>query len=144
MAGSARCSYGGDGSDRGVSVPMVSDSVRQIVPVILGTRPPGCSSGAEAVAEIPDSAVVAAHFRLAPHLAYRDEIYQFPTPFRAVLYGVGLELKALALRNVLSGSSFSCSNENSRKKHLTISPSSGMPSMSTSATTSGLFGNAIS
>ena len=39
----------------------------------------------EAVAEIPDSAVVAAHFRLAPHLAYRDEIYQFPTPFRRAL-----------------------------------------------------------
>ena len=51
----------------------------------------------EAVAEIPDSAVVAAHFRLAPHLAYRDEIYQFPTPFRAVLYGVGLELEGTRL-----------------------------------------------
>ena len=40
---------------------------------------------------------MAAHFRLAPHLAYRDEIYQFPTPFRAVLYGVGLELEGTRL-----------------------------------------------
>jgi hypothetical protein len=41
--------------------------------------------------------VVAAHYRIAPHLAYRDEIYQFPTPFRAVLYGVGLELEGTRL-----------------------------------------------
>jgi uncharacterized membrane protein len=51
----------------------------------------------EAVEEIPESAVVAAHFRLTPHLAYRDEIYQFPTPFRAVLYGVSLELEGTRL-----------------------------------------------
>ena len=25
--------------------------------------------------------------RITPHLAYREEIYQFPTPFRVVLYG---------------------------------------------------------
>ena len=58
---------------------------------------PVAEAAREAVAEIPDSAVVAAHFRLAPHLAYRDEIYQFPTPFRAVLYGVGLELEGTRL-----------------------------------------------
>ena len=87
---------------------------------------------------------MAAHFRLAPHLAYRDEIYQFPTPFRAVLYGVGLELEGTRLAERAERVEFLVLNENSRKKHLTISPSSGMPSMSTSATTSGLFGNAIS
>ena len=32
-------------------------------------------------------AVVAAHYRITPHLAHRKEIYQFPTPFRSVLYG---------------------------------------------------------
>ena len=31
--------------------------------------------------------MVAAHYRITPHLAHRTEIYQFPTPFRAVLYG---------------------------------------------------------
>jgi uncharacterized membrane protein len=36
---------------------------------------------------IPDDAVVAANYRLTPHLAYRKEIYQFPVPFRVLLYG---------------------------------------------------------
>ena len=37
--------------------------------------------------QIPDDAVVAAYYRLTPHLAYRPEIYQFPVPFRVLLYG---------------------------------------------------------
>lgn len=37
--------------------------------------------------EIPADATVAAHYRLTPHLAHREEIYQFPTPFRVELYG---------------------------------------------------------
>ncbi len=37
--------------------------------------------------QIPDDAVVAASYRLTPHLAYREEIYQFPVPFRILLYG---------------------------------------------------------
>jgi uncharacterized membrane protein len=41
----------------------------------------------ELMAEIPPDASVAAHYRLTPHLAHRTEIYQFPTPFRVVLYG---------------------------------------------------------
>ena len=41
----------------------------------------------EIITSIPDDASVAAHYRVTPHLAYRNEIYQFPTPFRAVLYG---------------------------------------------------------
>jgi hypothetical protein len=36
---------------------------------------------------IPDDAVVSATYRLTPHLAHRDEIYQFPVPFRVLLYG---------------------------------------------------------
>jgi hypothetical protein len=30
---------------------------------------------------------VSANYRLTPHLAYREEIYQFPVPFRVLLYG---------------------------------------------------------
>ena len=37
--------------------------------------------------QIPDDAVVAANYRLTPHLAHRAEIYQFPVPFRILLYG---------------------------------------------------------
>jgi uncharacterized membrane protein len=36
---------------------------------------------------VPDDAVVSANYRLTPHLAYRQEIYQFPVPFRVLLYG---------------------------------------------------------
>jgi len=36
---------------------------------------------------VPDDAVVSANYRLTPHLAYRHEIYQFPVPFRVLLYG---------------------------------------------------------
>ena len=36
---------------------------------------------------IPDDAVVSANYRLTPHLTYRHEIYQFPVPFRVLLYG---------------------------------------------------------
>jgi hypothetical protein len=41
----------------------------------------------ELIAEIPSDAIVAAHYRITPQIAYRTEIYQFPTPFRSVLYG---------------------------------------------------------
>jgi len=36
---------------------------------------------------VPEDAVVAAHYRITPHIAHRTEIYQFPVPFRSVLYG---------------------------------------------------------
>jgi hypothetical protein len=45
------------------------------------------SSARELMDEIPPDAVVSANYRLTPHLAHRREIYQFPVPFRVVLYG---------------------------------------------------------
>jgi hypothetical protein len=45
------------------------------------------TSARELFALIPDDAVVSANYRLTPHLAYRKEIYQFPVPFRVLLYG---------------------------------------------------------
>jgi uncharacterized membrane protein len=44
-------------------------------------------------AQIPDDASVAAFHQLTPHLAYRTEIYQFPNPFRVVLYGPNTDLE---------------------------------------------------
>ncbi|MEM1333441.1 MAG: DUF2079 domain-containing protein, partial [Actinomycetota bacterium] len=41
----------------------------------------------EIIEVVPDDAIVAAHYRVTPHMAHRTEIYQFPTPFRSVLYG---------------------------------------------------------
>ena len=42
---------------------------------------------AGAVALIPDDAVVACRSRISTHLAHRDKIYEFPTPFYASYYG---------------------------------------------------------
>lgn len=42
----------------------------------------------EIIDEIPDDAVVAAQYSLTAHLSRRKEIYMFPTPFSAELYGV--------------------------------------------------------
>lgn len=41
----------------------------------------------EIIEVVPSDAIVAAHHRVTPHMAHRAEIYQFPTPFRSVLYG---------------------------------------------------------
>lgn len=69
------------------------------MPVYWEPSHPVAVAAREAIEEVPDNAVVAAHYRIAPHLAYREEIYQFPTPFRAVLYGVGLELEGTRLED---------------------------------------------
>jgi uncharacterized membrane protein len=45
------------------------------------------TSARELLELVPDDAVVSANYRLTPHLAYREEIYQFPVPFRVLLYG---------------------------------------------------------
>ena len=46
---------------------------------------------------IPDDAVVSANYRLTPHLAHRTEIYQFPVPFRVLLYGPDTSLEGQRL-----------------------------------------------
>lgn len=48
---------------------------------------PWANSARDIIELVPDDAVVAAHYRITPHIAHRSEIYQFPTPFRSVLYG---------------------------------------------------------
>ena len=47
----------------------------------------------EIIADVPADAIVSAHFRMTPHLAHRTEIYQFPNPFRVVLYGNDISLE---------------------------------------------------
>ena len=42
---------------------------------------------AEAVALVPPDAVVASRSRISTHLAHREKVYDFPTPFYAVYYG---------------------------------------------------------
>jgi uncharacterized membrane protein len=47
----------------------------------------------ELMARIPDGAPVSVLHSLAPHLTHRSLVYQFPTPFRVVLYGVDTSLE---------------------------------------------------
>ncbi len=58
------------------------------------------------IAQIPDDASVAAHYRVTPHVAYRTEIYQFPTPFRVELYGPDNTLNGTRLDERADGVDF--------------------------------------
>lgn len=49
----------------------------------------------EIMGDVPAEASVATYHSVAPHLAHREQIYQFPNPFRVVLYGVGTEMEAV-------------------------------------------------
>ena len=51
----------------------------------------------EIMAEIPGDASVSAHYALCPHLSHREEVYMFPTPFSALLYGPGTTLEGQRL-----------------------------------------------
>jgi hypothetical protein len=42
---------------------------------------------------VPDDAAVAVFHSLAPHMAHRVHVYQFPNPFRVVLYGTDISLE---------------------------------------------------
>ncbi|MEM9515066.1 MAG: DUF2079 domain-containing protein [Actinomycetota bacterium] len=91
---------------RGVNVPVRAIAVGALAVASVTTaylwsptpwsRDPGwipdpasefAESARDIIAGIPDDASVAAHYRITPHVAYREEIYQFPVPFRVVLYG---------------------------------------------------------
>lgn len=67
----------------------------------LGRRPGGywapsyapAVAAREIMAMIPADAIVSAFHALDPHLSHRVHIYQFPNPFRVVLYGPDLTLE---------------------------------------------------
>jgi uncharacterized membrane protein len=49
------------------------------------------------IGDVPGHAVVSAYHRVTPHLAHREKIYQFPNPFRVVLYGPDISLEGTRL-----------------------------------------------
>jgi hypothetical protein len=51
----------------------------------------------ELIDDVPAGAVVSAYHRVTPHLAHRKQIYQFPNPFRIVLYGPDTSLEGTRL-----------------------------------------------
>jgi uncharacterized membrane protein len=48
---------------------------------------PTVEAAHEAINRVPDDAVVSAYHTLTAHMARRERIYVFPTPYRRVLYG---------------------------------------------------------
>lgn len=58
---------------------------------------PGAVAARQITQEVPSDAVISVHHSIAPHLARRHEIYQFPNPFRVVLYGPDVSLEGTRL-----------------------------------------------
>lgn len=52
-----------------------------------GAQHPVALAAEEMYAKIPPNAKISVLYSTAPHLAHRTEIYQFPNPFRIVMYG---------------------------------------------------------
>ena len=52
-----------------------------------GAEHPVAAAADEMYAEIPPNAKISVFHSTAPHLTHRKEIYQFPNPFRIVMYG---------------------------------------------------------
>ncbi len=52
-----------------------------------GAQHPVALAAEEMYAQIPPNAKISVLYSTAPHLAHRTEIYQFPNPFRIVMYG---------------------------------------------------------
>jgi len=59
---------------------------------------PSPAAARELMREIPEGAVVSAFHALTPHLTHREQIYQFPNPFRVVLYGPNTDLELARAR----------------------------------------------
>ena len=76
-----------------VASSLWSASVWSYVPFRLdkyphwGAEHPVAVAADEMYAEIPPNAKISVLHSTAPHLAHRKEIYQFPNPFRIVMYG---------------------------------------------------------
>lgn len=77
-----------------VLTPWLDQPVGRAEPIYWPPNHPVAVAAREIMGEVPADASVATYHSLAPHLAHREQIYQFPNPFRVVLYGVGTEMEA--------------------------------------------------
>ena len=67
--------------------PGSKDPIGRTQPYYWPPSHPVAVAAREIFPDVPDGASVSAYHALTPHLANRELIYQFPNPFRAVLYG---------------------------------------------------------
>lgn len=70
-----------------ILTPGSDDPIGRAQPYYWPPSHPVAVAAREIIAEVPDGASVSTHHAIAPHLSHRKEIYQFPNPFRVVLYG---------------------------------------------------------
>jgi uncharacterized membrane protein len=62
-----------------------------------GRHHPVAVAARDIIRDVPAGASVTAYHSLTAHLAHRKEVFLFPTPFRATLYGVDNELEGVRL-----------------------------------------------
>ncbi len=74
--------------------PVADQPLGRPVPGYWHRDHPRAIDARELFAEIPVAASVSAYHSLTAHLAHREQIYQFPNPFRVVLYGPDDTLEA--------------------------------------------------
>ena len=51
---------------------------------------PVAVAGADIIRDVPEDAIVSAHYSLTAHLARREQIYMYPNPFKVSLYGTDI------------------------------------------------------
>ena len=76
-----------------VITPWMDTPIGRAEPYYWPPSHPVAVAAREIMAEVPAEASVATYHSLAPHLSHREQIFQFPNPFRVVLYGVGTEME---------------------------------------------------
>lgn len=73
--------------------PWAKNPIGRDLPYYWPPSHPVARDAREIVAQVPGGASVAAYHALTPHLDHRVQIYQFPNPFRVVLYGPDTRLE---------------------------------------------------
>ena len=73
--------------------PGAKDPLGRTQPYYWPPSHPVAVAAREIFPDVPDGASVSAYHALTPHLANRELIYQFPNPFRVVLYGPNTDLE---------------------------------------------------
>jgi uncharacterized membrane protein len=69
--------------------PWLRPPIGRVQPASWPPEHPSAQAARDILAHVPAAASVSAYYSLTPHLANRQQIYEFPNPFRVLQYGVG-------------------------------------------------------
>lgn len=78
--------------------PWANDPIGVAMPYSWSPSHPVAEAARDIVRDIPSDAVVSAQYTITAQLARREQIYMFPNPFRAVLYGPNTDLEMARAR----------------------------------------------